>query len=130
MKIENIKFKAKSLNSGEWVVGDLAHRITDTCIAVKDMDDIVYYPVDPATVCQFTGLKDCEGKEVWEGDVIDINGFKAEIIWNQDALAFMILYEYETEPSTYLAFITSTYLAFINRHGKILVLYSKFDKDK
>lgn len=60
MKIENIKFKAKSLNSDEWVVGDLAHRITDTCIAVKDMDDIVYYPVDPATVCQFTGLKDCE----------------------------------------------------------------------
>lgn len=75
MKIENIKFKAKSLNSGEWVVGDLAHRITDTCIAVKDMDDIVYYPVDPATVCQFTGLKDCEGNEVWEGDIVEFETF-------------------------------------------------------
>lgn len=71
MKTENIKFKAKSLNSGTWVVGDLLHRITDTCIAVKDMDDIVYYPVDPSTVCQFTGMKDCEDKEVWEGDIIE-----------------------------------------------------------
>jgi len=42
-----IKFKAKRLDNGMWVVGDLLHRITDTCIAVREMDDIVYYPVNP-----------------------------------------------------------------------------------
>lgn len=86
MKIENIKFKAKALNSGEWVEGDLLHRITDTCIAVKDMDDIVYYPVDPSTVCQFTGLKDCEGNEVWEHDLLQSQGSKEiyEVAWSKE----------------------------------------------
>lgn len=41
MKSEDIKFKGKVLNSGEWVIGDLLHRITDTCIAVKDMEHCV-----------------------------------------------------------------------------------------
>ena len=86
MELENIKFKAKQLNSGKWVEGDLLHRITDTCIAVKDMDDIVYYPVNPSTICQFTGLKDCEGNEVWEHDLLQSQGTKKiyEVAWSKE----------------------------------------------
>ena len=123
MKIENIKFKAKSLNSGEWVVGDLAHRITDTCIAVKDMDDIVYYPVDPATVCQFTGLKDCEGNELYEHDVIKNYPFiPSEIVWSEELSGYYLTHAngkiYEKPLGYYLSL------------GKFIAVGNKFDKEK
>lgn len=68
MKIENIKFKAKRLDNGEWIIGSFVvmkiPALSKTTIGIVAAGGATLHEVDPSTVCQFTGLKDCKGNEI------------------------------------------------------------------
>lgn len=93
MKITNIKFKAKRLDNGEWVKGDLVHSTSYVGISYPsdEFSDVpIVHRVDPSTVCQYTGLKDKNGKDVWEGYYLKpINGSKAmKVIYKEGSFGF------------------------------------------
>ena len=95
MKIENIKFKAKRIDNGEWVKGDLVHSTSYVGISYPsdEVSDVpIVHRVDPATVCQFTGLKDCEGKEVWDHDLLQSQGtgVSYEVSYSQEEGGFIV----------------------------------------
>lgn len=100
-------YKAKRTDNGEWVEGHLFDdgfengRIFVGGLVIEEYhgtacDDwsitgIDFYEVDQSTICQCTGLKDKNGKLIWENDIVVCYDFTEEkyvIAWKQDEACF------------------------------------------
>lgn len=92
-------FRGKRIDNGEWVEGYLSYPFCTK----KGNESYYFYAkdslgffcrcvVDASTICQCTGLKDKNGKLIWENDIVrtvyDRNEHIYQVVWDESELDF------------------------------------------
>ena len=75
--MRTIKFRGKDVFTDTWKYGDLVHNQKVTTTGLEPRTMVGGYEVKEETVSQYTEINACDGKEIYENDILKYVGDKS-----------------------------------------------------
>lgn len=86
------EIRFRGFNGEKWLYGDLNIDYKTKQATISD-DRWWRHPVRFDTVGQYTGLKDCKGREIYEGDIVRFE-LPPMVLTNEKTAVGAVVYEY------------------------------------
>lgn len=92
-------YRAKRKSDNQWIYGNLIQTDNGVYIIQNYVPQhlIENYEVDTSTICQCTGLRDKNGKLIWENDIVSfLDMYSTENGWSESGCVGKVAWDDET----------------------------------
>lgn len=130
MNIDRFACKAKDVYGG-WVQSDIFESVNGTGFGFAwkyNVGRFQFHPIVPETLCQCTGLRDSDGKLIYENDYLKITGEegnieKALVRYDESVMEYVLIFNESETPIRF-------FQMWMEEGKKCYVVGNKFDKEK